>query len=80
MLGGAQGDRAQRRLARGPPGRGHLQPMVQAVPQQMGEGVLDLLQDRAVHFGIAADDDQLGLFAQVARHVAHHAREGVEDG
>jgi len=53
--------------------------VVDGVAHQVHERVADLLDHGLVELGVGAADDELDLLAELARDVAHHAREAVED-
>src|SRR5262249_27435972 len=57
----------------------HLQAVVDGIAQQVNDGVVDLLDDRAVELRFLAFDDEIDLFVQLAGQVAHQTRELVED-
>ena len=57
---------------------GRLDPVVDAVADEVDERVVEREQDRLVHAGLAAADDALDLLALLARHVARGAGEAGE--
>ena len=74
--------RALRRLAGGQALLGRLQAVVQRVAHQVHQRVGDALDHRLVQLGVAADDLQRDVLAELGRGVAHHApeaREGLAD-
>jgi len=60
-----------------------LQAVIERVAHQVGQGVGNALDHCLVEFGVAADDVQRDILAQLGRGVAHdatEAREGLADG
>ena len=53
--------------------------MIDGVAQEVNERVLHLLDDALVHLDLAAADDQLGLFALVAREIPDDAGQDLEE-
>ena len=68
----AQGQRALRVLAGGDPFLGRLDAVVDRVAHEVGERVLDRLQERAVQLGLLALHRQLDLLVEHLAEVADH--------
>jgi hypothetical protein len=82
LVAGRQRQPALGRLAGGQSLLGRLQAVVQPVAHQVHQRVGDALDHRLVEFGLAADDLQRDVLAELGGGVAHHAaeaREGLAD-
>ena len=75
---GVELNRPDARFALGFAGVRHLEPMIDAVAQQVHERFADFVDDRLVQVGLGARDHQLNLFAARLGNVADQAREAVE--
>ena len=78
-VAGVEAELALGRLADRDALLGRLDAVVEGVADEVAQRVADLLEDGPVELGLLALDDQRDLLAQLRRHVAHDAREAVED-
>ena len=58
---------------------GRLEAVIERVAHEMDERVAERVDDRAVELGVAAEQLQLDLLAELRREVAYEAREAHED-
>jgi len=83
LVEGVERDAAGLGLARRLAVGGPLQAVIGAVAHQMGQRVLDQLEDLAVELGLGAEHLQVDLLVELVAQVAHQARQlgpGVADG
>src|SRR5215470_13240206 len=76
---GADAERALGGLAGGDPRLGRLDAVVDGVPDEVREGILDRFEERAVELGLLALELDADLLAAGEREVAHVARQLGED-
>ena len=58
---------------------GVLEPVVERVAHEVDERIAERVDDRPVEFGVATDEVELDVLAELRREVAHEPREAHED-
>ena len=79
-VAGRDPHRADGRLAGRLAVGGRLEPVVERVAHEVHERVAERVDHGAVELGVLADELELDLLAELARQIAHEAREAQEDG